>query len=59
MNDEHETMIADCEARESRLSEWESEFIQSLRERIDAGRSLTDKQAETLDRVWTRATHKG
>ncbi len=59
MNDEHETMIADCEARESRLSEWESEFIQSLRERIDAGRSLTDKQAETLDRVWTRVTHKG
>lgn len=59
MNDEHETMVADCEARESRLSEWESEFIQSLRERIDAGRSLTDKQAETLDRVWTRATHKG
>ncbi|MBP9034979.1 MAG: hypothetical protein KBG29_13850 [Pseudomonadales bacterium] len=59
MNDEHETMIADCEARESRLSEWESEFIQSLRERIDAGRSLTDKQAETLDRVWTRATSKG
>ena len=44
-----EQMIADCEARESRLSEWESEFIQSLRERIDAGRSLTDKQAETLD----------
>ncbi len=58
MND-HETMVADCEARESRLNEWESEFIQSLRERIDAGRSLTDKQAETLDRVWTRATHKG
>lgn len=59
MNDEHETMVADCEARESRLSEWESEFIQSLRERIDAGRSLTDKQAETLDRIWTRATSKG
>lgn len=54
-----EQMVADCEARESRLTEWESEFIQSLRERIDAGRSLTDKQAETLDRVWTRATHKG
>lgn len=54
-----EQMVADCEARESRLTEWEADFIQSLRERIDAGRSLTDKQAETLDRVWTRVTHKG
>ncbi len=54
-----EQMVADCEARESRLTEWEADFIQSLRERIDAGRGLTDRQAEMLDRVWTRATHKG
>jgi hypothetical protein len=54
-----EQMVADCEARESRLTEWEADFIQSLRERLDARRSLTDRQAETLDRIWTRATSKG
>lgn len=59
MNDEHETMVADCEARESRLTEWEQGFVQSMRERLDARRSLTDRQAETLDRIWTRATSKG
>lgn len=57
--DEHEQMVADCEARESRLGEWESEFIQSLRERIDAGRSLTPAQADKLESVWHRATRKG
>ena len=56
---DYEQMVADCEARESRLTEWEADFIQSLRERIDAGRGVTDRQAEMLDRVWTRATSKG
>lgn len=59
MNDEHEQMVADCEARESRLTEWEAGFIDSLRRRLDRGGSLTDQQAEALDRVWTRVTHKG
>lgn len=54
-----EQMIADCEARESRLTEWEQGFVQSLRDQVDRGRSLTDRQAETLERVWTRVTHKG
>lgn len=28
--DDHAQMIEDCEARESKLSEWEHEFIDSI-----------------------------
>lgn len=52
-------MIEDCEKRESRLSDWEREFIASLSEQIGRGRTLTPKQAETLERVWNEATRRG
>ena len=57
--DDHQQMIDDCEARESRLSDWEREFISSLSEQIGRGRTLTPKQAETLERVWNQATRRG
>lgn len=56
---EHAQMIEDCEARESRLSDWERQFIDSIGEQISAGRSLSPKQAEILDRIWDKATTKG
>jgi len=57
--DEYLTLIDDCEARESRLSEWEQGFVQSIRERLEKGVPLTPKQTETLSNVWERATAKG
>ena len=57
--DEQSRMVADCEQRESRLTDWEREFVQSLRERIDSGRGLTPKQSEVLDEIWDRATARG
>lgn len=56
MMDEHIQLIEDCERRESRLSEWEVGFIASLREQLERGRSLSDKQIDVLDRVWDQAT---
>lgn len=56
---EHEQMVADCEAREERLSDWEREFIDSLSNQINKGRSLTDRQAEKLESIWDRATERG
>lgn len=56
---EHQTLIEDCEARESRLSDWERSFIDSLGKQLADGRSLTDKQAARLDEVWEKATAKG
>ena len=52
-------MIADCEARKSRLSEWEAGFIDSLSKQIERGRSLTEKQDETLNKIWDKVTENG
>ena len=57
--DEALQMIADCEARESRLSEWEAGFIDSLSKQIERGRSLTEKQDETLNKIWDKVTENG
>lgn len=52
-------MIEDCEARESRLSDWESNFIDSISRQMAEGRSLTLNQSNALDDIWERATAKG
>lgn len=57
--DEYITMLDDCEARESRLTEWEAGFVDSLRSQIEAGRRPSAKQIETLDNTWERATARG
>lgn len=54
--DEYERMLRDCEKRESRLTTWEREFIDSLQHRLARGGSLTPKQCETLDKIWERVT---
>lgn len=53
---EHEQMIADCEKRESKLSDWERQFVNSLSQQLGRGRSLTDKQADKLEKIWERVT---
>ena len=57
--DEYLTMIEDCEARESKMTEWEQEFMDSLRKQIEKGRRPSVKQVEVLDRVWEKVTSKG
>ena len=59
MNDEHRTMIDDCIARESRLTDWERSFVDSLDHQLSNGRALSIKQAAALDEVWEMATEKG
>lgn len=53
-----EQMVADCEAREGRLTEWEAGFIDSISRQI-ADRPLTEKQAERLEAIWDRVTARG
>jgi len=57
--DEYLTMLDDCEHRESRLSDWERGFVDSLRAWIESGKRPSPKQVETLDNVWEKATAKG
>ena len=54
--EEQAQMIEDCEKRESKLSDWERTFIESLSHQLAQGRLLTTKQAETLDEIWERVT---
>lgn len=56
---EYTTLLDDCEARESRLSDWERSFIDSIRQQIEGGRMLSAKQIDTLDTIWERATARG
>jgi hypothetical protein len=58
-HDECLTMVEDCEQRESRLTEWEAMFIDSIKSQLQAGRSLTERQGDMLDSVWERVTQKG
>jgi hypothetical protein len=57
--DEYLAMVEDCEKRESRLTEWEAGFIDSIRSRLERELPLSAKQIETLDKIWERATSRG
>ena len=57
--DEYLTMLDDCEKRESRLTDWERGFVDSLRRQLEQGRRPSEKQVESLDAVWERATARG
>lgn len=57
--DEYLQMLDDCEARESRLTDWERGFVDSLRSQIGHGKAPSPKQIESLDSIWERATKKG
>lgn len=56
---EYLTLVEDCEERESRLTEWEIDFLDSIRHRLEKGQPLSTKQIETLDKIWERATARG
>lgn len=56
---EYQQLIDDCEARESRLSDWDRDFIDSIKLRLSSGIALTPKQIEKLDQIWERATARG
>lgn len=52
-------MIDDCKKRESRLSEWEQHFIDSISNQIGQGLALTGIQIEKLEAIWESATEDG
>lgn len=56
---EYLTMIEDCEKRDTMLSEWERNFIDSIRSQIEDDRKPSARQVEVLDNIWEKATRKG
>jgi len=57
--DEHQQMLVDIEARESRLTDWERTFVDSISAQLGNGYSLTLRQVEKLGEVWERVTARG
>jgi len=54
--EEVQQMIADCHERQSKLTDWEIGFIDSLEVRIGKGFGCSDKQYERLSEAWERVT---
>jgi len=55
-HDEHQLKVEDCIDRQSKLTDWERGFINSLEHQLEQGRTLSEKQADTLDAIWERVT---
>ena len=47
-----DAMITECMETESKLSKWEKDFIQSIREQFDEGRFLTERQLARLEEIY-------
>lgn len=52
-------LIEDCENRESRMSDWERAFVDSVKARAESGKPLSDKRRDTLSTIWEKVTEKG
>ncbi len=55
-DDDIAQMIEDCEARDSKLSEWEQQFIDSIGAQLARTGGLSQKQRERLEEIWNRVT---
>ena len=44
-------VIDECEQQESKLSDWERNFLDSIRNRLNLGFHPTSKQIEILDNI--------
>lgn len=56
---EYRDMIRDARKRDTKISSWDADFLDSISERLDDNRPLTPKQIEVLDGIWERATRNG
>jgi len=54
--DELEIMLTDIINRESKLTDWELNFIDVISLHIEAKTGLSEKQDETFTRIWHRVT---
>lgn len=56
---EYLTLVEDCVNRQERLTDWETNFIDSISRRLSNNQDLSPKQIEVLDRIWEKVTKHG
>lgn len=54
--DEYLNLIDDCEEQESKLNEWEGNFISSMKSQLENNKMPSQKQIETLEKIWDKVT---
>lgn len=54
--DEYAQMLKDCVRRQSKLTEWDRGFLDSLVHEIEDHGTPTPRQCEVLDKIWDRVT---
>jgi hypothetical protein len=63
MSTDLKTMLAEIKRAiaddEFNASKWESEFLESVTELVNFELALSDKQDETLEKIWRKATGQG
>ncbi len=51
----NETMIEESlEVASDALNEWECEFLESIKKRVDQGQDLTDNQQDKLEQIYKK-----
>jgi hypothetical protein len=50
------SMIDDCIKRDNKMSAWECDFIESIKEQLIARGKLSEKQMTTLNTIWEKVT---
>jgi len=53
-NEEVSQMIADCQKRRAKMSEWERDFMQVISKKLP--HKLTEKQLDRLNIIWDKVT---
>jgi hypothetical protein len=48
------SMIQYCEEHESKMTNWERNFIDSIQDQFGRGNSLSGKQVVTLNKIWSK-----
>lgn len=56
---EQAQMVEDCESRESRLTDWDRTFVDSIKQQLAQGHALSKMQDAKLTEIWEAATARG
>lgn len=56
LNEIHKQWLEACTEEDHRLTKWELGFVNDLTEQMDKGHSLSERQVEILERIYSEKT---